>query len=109
MKRKVFIIFILITLINLLLIACGQNGKKPVDPVDNAKVPLKTPVDPVKVQRKSEEEERQERIADIKKNGIPSAVIEMLKDFRKDVGVDKGDFDRYYRSGYIFEGINGVF
>ncbi|WP_376984195.1 virulence associated lipoprotein (plasmid) [Borrelia recurrentis] len=63
MKRKFFIIFILITLF---LIACFQNEKKPVDNASS--------------QRKSEEEERQERIATIKKNGIPSAVIEVLKE-----------------------------
>ncbi|ETZ17889.1 putative membrane spanning protein [Borrelia duttonii CR2A] len=63
MKQKVFIIFMLISLISLLLIACGQNGK---EPDDNAEA-----------QRKSEEEkerlrllerEKLQRIADIKKN-----------------------------------------
>ncbi|WP_231439695.1 virulence associated lipoprotein [Borrelia duttonii] len=84
MKQKVFVIFMLISLISLFLIGCGQNEK---EPVDNAKVPGKSNKErredliiapPEEVQGKSEEEERQERIAAIKKNGIPSEVIKAL-------------------------------
>ncbi|ETZ17894.1 putative membrane spanning protein [Borrelia duttonii CR2A] len=46
MKQKVFIIFMLISLISLFLIACGQNGKEPV--VD--------PIDPVEAQRRAAQE-----------------------------------------------------
>ncbi|WP_231439681.1 virulence associated lipoprotein [Borrelia duttonii] len=97
MKQKVFIIFMLITLISLLLIACGQNEKKPDDPFDNAAE-----------QRGVEEEEKRQKIAAIKKNGIPSEVIEILKDFHKDFGEERGDFGRYARPSYIWESIEEV-
>ncbi|WP_231439685.1 virulence associated lipoprotein [Borrelia duttonii] len=99
MKQKVFIIFMLITLISLLLIACGQNEKKPDDPFDNAAE-----------QRGVEEEEKRQKIAAIKKNGIPSEVIEILKDFHKDVREGgRGDFGRYARLSDILKSIDEVF
>ncbi|WP_231439693.1 virulence associated lipoprotein [Borrelia duttonii] len=189
MKQKVFIIFILISLISLLLIACGQNGKKPVvkkpvvDPVDNAEVPLETLVAPaevplktpdapaevplktpdapaevplktpdapaevplktpdapaevplktpdapaevplktpdapvdntdVQLKLKQEEEEKQRRIEDIKKNGISSEVMEILKEYRKGPSKLQGLYGNYVTSTYYlfaFIDINRVF
>ncbi|WP_231439687.1 virulence associated lipoprotein [Borrelia duttonii] len=121
MKQKVFIIFMLISLISLLLIACGQNGKTSVD---SAKVQRKLEGErredliiapPEEVQGKSEEEERQERIATIKNNGIPSEVIKILEEHHKGPFIWKGDFYDYihntsiYSYGYTFGSIDKVF
>ncbi|WP_235047997.1 virulence associated lipoprotein [Borrelia hispanica] len=109
MRRKFFIVFMLISLF---LIACGQNGKKPVDPVDNAAAQLKLKEE--EEERKLEQEERFERrtkIVDIKRNGIPSEVIEILKEYRKGPSKLKGIYEYYAYSYYddIFGSINEVF
>ncbi|ETZ17892.1 putative membrane spanning protein [Borrelia duttonii CR2A] len=111
MKQKVFIIFILISLISLLLIACGQNEK---DPVDNAKVPGKSNKErredliiapPATVQRKSEEEERQERIAAIK--NATSVDVKAVLEKHNDPNWD--DENKYSHRVFYFDYIHDVF
>ncbi|AHH07443.1 Putative membrane spanning protein (plasmid) [Borrelia crocidurae DOU] len=95
-------------LIILLLIACGQNGKTPVskkDPVFT-KDPVSTedPVGSAEVQLKSEEEIKLGRIAAIRKNGIPSAVIKAL------IKHNASDWDEEISHYYLyFVDINRVF
>ncbi|WP_024654716.1 virulence associated lipoprotein [Borrelia hispanica] len=97
MKKKVFIIFMLISLISLLLIACGQNG-------DNAEAQRKSEEEKARRAREEKrlEEEKPGRIAIIK-NATSSEVKKVLAKHNDENWSD----DTVHTS--FFDAINAVF
>ncbi|WP_024654719.1 virulence associated lipoprotein [Borrelia hispanica] len=102
MRGKVFIVFMLVSL---LLMACGQNGKTPVDNAEAQRI-QETAVRKRQLKQKEGKKEKQRKLEEIEviKDVIPSAVIGVLSKHNDPEWND----DIEYFSTY-FVGISVVF